>query len=223
MQRAGYKASAAPGYESDPVDDYSKRNVVQPDALQIGDDWAMIPANTAIDMGGCGKGYLADELAKMLNKINVSGFRLSLGGDIATFGSDANGDNWVISIQDSRQLDRALDLEIICPFENFAVATSGTFQRKSQVNNKGWHHIIDPTTLKPSITDVKLASVCFGSALQADVMASCVIILGTSRAIDFLKSKHSLAAFIQADDGQNTFNIEFGDIIKSKINSETSH
>jgi thiamine biosynthesis lipoprotein len=76
LQRAGYTKSALPGYENDTQANYSNRVVVGVDELEIGDNWARIPFRTALDFGGFGKGYIADQLSKTLDAANIQGYWL---------------------------------------------------------------------------------------------------------------------------------------------------
>jgi thiamine biosynthesis lipoprotein len=210
LQRTGYKRSAVPGYEHDVVDDYSRRRVGSIEELQIGQDWAEIPSDTAIDMGGCGKGYLADKLGRILMDIDVANYRLSLGGDIATAGTDELGDKWLIGIQDATNLGGEIQKTIECPVKPFAVATSGTFKRKGYVADKDWHHIIDPITLESAVTDVRLATVCADMALQADVLASCAVIVGSKNAASLIKPLGASAMLLQGDSQNAPFEKHFG-------------
>jgi len=211
LQRAGYIASAMVSYENDPQEDYSTKQVVGINQLTVGDYWASIPHGTVLDMGGCGKGYLADQLGRVLQESSVRGYWLSLGGDVATMGYDENGASLTINIQNASQLDSVLNQIITCPAEPAAVATSGTFKRKEQGVGEGWHHIIDPTTLKPAITDIRLATVCAETAVEADVLASCAIILGSRKATGFLKKRGVVAALLQCIDKQGqSFERQFG-------------
>lgn len=82
LQAAGYDHSLVKGYEQDSQDDHSHKVVAPVERLEIGDGWARIPFGTAIDLGGCGKGYLADVLAGMVPSY-IHGYWFSLGGDIA--------------------------------------------------------------------------------------------------------------------------------------------
>ncbi len=220
LQSAGYKRSAVPGYENDPTDDYSRRHVVLSDQLQIGDDWAQIPTDTAIDMGGCGKGYLADKLGYMALSVGITRYRFSLGGDIATAGTDEVGHNWLIGIQDANNLAGELSTTIECPIEPFAVATSGTFRRQHHIADKDWHHIIDPVTFKPAVTDVRLATVCAETALLADVMASCAVIVGADKAAGLVKPLGARSMFIQGMNSNKSFEKSFGRFIMRESISE---
>lgn len=213
LQRAGYTQSAAKGYEADPQEDHSRKRVVSVENLEIGEDWALIPYGTALDLGGCGKGYLADRLGETLQGKGVIGYWLSLGGDVATFGHDAEGNTITLNIQSSNSLDNVVDWIVDCPSQHAAAATSGTFRRKTQTGDN-WHHIIDPKTRKPAVTDVRLATVCASTALEADVLASCAVILGSQKAPAFLKKNGVVAMLLQCvDDDGVYFEKKFGSSI----------
>ena len=220
LQRMGYRHSAVPGYEDDSIDDYSRRKVVGIDQLQIGDDWVYIPKDTAIDLGGCGKGYLADKLGHIATEIGLEGYRFSLGGDIATYGVDESGHKWLVGIQDATNLSGEISKIIECPVEPFAIATSGTFRRKSYAAEFDWHHIIDPMTLKSAITDVRLATICAESALVADVLASCVVIVGSKKASDFVKPLGATSMLLQADNQAMAFEKSYGPFIIKQLAKE---
>lgn len=183
LQRAGYVHSLVEGYEADPVDDHSARQVVPVERLQVGDDWASIPYGTALDLGGCGKGYIGDVLAAMMRNREIQGFWFSVGGDVVTYGSDAGGEPWTVSVVESIQRPGRVLARVAMPDAGpYAVATSTTRLRKGERQGKAWHHIIDPRTGTPAETDLSLASVWSSSLLEADVLASCLIIEGLSAA-----------------------------------------
>ena len=205
LQKTGYIKSAASGYQNDSQIDYTNRRVVDIDRLVIEDNSAQIPYGTAIDLGGCGKGYLADQLGQILQNKSDQGYWLSLGGDIVTMGYDKLGQPINLNIQDANDLSSTTNWIIGCPIEHFAVATSGTFKRIGQDNKKDWHHIIDPLTQKPAETDIRLATVCADTAIKADVLASCAVILGSKVAIRFLKAQGVKSAILQCVDENGVF------------------
>jgi len=215
LQRAGYTKSFLPGHENDIQDDYSNRVVVPASELEIGDDWAKIPFGTSIDLGGCGKGYLADQLASDLPDF-VKGFWFSLGGDIVAGGQNDLGQPWTVHIaNDVNQEEQKPFTFQSDDFEKFAVATSGTNIRRGLNDKKTrWHHIIDPRTLLPSTSDIQLASIYCKSALKADVLASSAIIVGSDEAIEFLKSHGVQASLLQTVSNED---ISFGDNLKSVV------
>lgn len=214
LHRAGYIQSAAPGYENDVQENYSKRSVTLPERLKIGEDWAQIPHGTALDLGGCGKGYLADLLATYLDSQKTDGYWLSLGGDIITKGLDENNTAIQVAIQSAKNPQIRHHNQITCPVSTLAIATSGTFVRENQKNTGLRHHIIDPQTTRPANTDVVLATVCASSAVLADVLASCAVILGSKEAVPFLIKQGASSVLLQCyDKKQGMFDIVYGDNI----------
>lgn len=198
LQRAGYKNSAVQGYENDAAPDYTDRRVVPSKELEIGETWALIPHGSAIDLGGMGKGYLADQLGRRLREISVAGYWLELSGDIATYGVTAESEPIAVALQDARDSGKKrTDMLVVCPEEPFGLATSGTFRRNTQSATDIVHHIIDPRTGQSATTDVLLATVCASTALEADVLASCAVTLGASKADTFLRERKMPAWVLQ--------------------------
>lgn len=194
LHRSGYVQSALPGYENDPQTSYANRSIVDANKLHISESQALIPYGTALDMGGCGKGYLADQLGNYLRDITeVMGYWLSLSGDIATHGKDEYGSPITVGIQSAKNANSASNWTIICPEEPFGIATSGTFRRENQNHDKP--HIIDPRTGQSADTDILLATICASDTITADVLASCAVILGSDHAPNFL-SKLGISDFL---------------------------
>lgn len=193
LQSSGYRRSMVRGNESDYVDDFSSRRVVDWKKLKLNTNAACIPVDTAIDLGGCGKGYIAEKLREHLK--DLPGYWLSMGGDIAAFGTDNFGEPWRVSIQSAK--DPLNDIGFVeLPTTGLqAAATSGTISRSGGEGPGAWHHIIDPRTCHPAKTDLQIATVVCGSALKADVLASCAIILGSELAPGFLLS-HGVEDFL---------------------------
>ena len=199
LQLSGYTHSMVKGCENDTQDDHSLKNVVDIKFLEIGDNWANIPYRTALDMGGCGKGYLADMLATSMLE-DVQGYWLSLGGDIVYGGTNDQGLAWKIDIQkaDKQHLISNIGWIETVSNQDRAVATSGIIARRGLKQGTNWHHIIDPRTLKPAKTDILLATINAKSALRADVLATCAVILGTGAAPSFLKQQGISNFLLQA-------------------------
>jgi len=200
LHRAGYKQSFVEHYQDDVQDDYSARTVVQVERLEVTDTTACIPYGTALDLGGCGKGYLADLLANTIVPDWLDGYWLSLGGDVVGEGCDGSGKPWKVAIQSAFKDNTASRWCLQTTGKRFAAATSGTGVRTGTQQGKRWHHIIDPRTLQPSNSDVRMATVFDESAVRADVLASCAVILGTRQALPFLKTQGAQAAYLQGRD-----------------------
>ncbi len=199
LQRAGYTHSMVAAHAHDQVDDYSNRSVVPWSKLEIGDDWASIPYGTAIDLGGCGKGYAGDLLADLIDaRDDVQGYWFSLGGDIVARGLDEHRHPWVIQVEDMVGTRTIAGQCVTSGRERYAVATSSILRRKGTKAGKAWHHLIDPRTNRPARTDTATASVCASTALVADVLASCAVILDSGQAADFVSARGATGVLLQS-------------------------
>lgn len=198
LQRAGYKGSWPTPESFDPKLDYAARQtLVAATSLKIDDHTAKIPANSAIDSGGIGKGYLLDQLAKYLEDREILNYWLSLGGDIIASGHDIDNEAWLIQVQHATAPDQLVGV-ITNEKRRLAIATSGITKRKGE----NWHHIIDPKTGRSALTDILTVSLVAEDATTADVYAKCVVILGSKKADEFISSKGIKIAYIQTVDGK---------------------
>lgn len=201
LYRYGYNKSFISSHINDLTPNYSASEVTDWKNLKIGTNGAKIPMNTAIDLGGCGKGYLADKLAEIIKSYEVNDFWVSLGGDIVASGNDVDYEPWNVYIQNAYDPSYSLEDAISYSDKTLHIASSGTIVRRSKINEKTYHHIIDPKTYKPADTDVLLATVNAKSTLLADVLASCAVILGSAKAIKKLRSMGADGLIMQLDDG----------------------
>jgi thiamine biosynthesis lipoprotein len=189
LQRSGYLYSMVA--EETDAPDFSKRKMAKIENLEIGEDWMRIPED-AIDLGGIGKGYVADHLASLL--IGTSeGFCFSLGGDIVARGFDETGKPWNITIQsaENREEDSAFFTSTL---EQYGVATSGYVRDK---DGKVQEHQINPTSHIETDTTYDMCSVAAKNATTADVFASCILLGGKKYAEKYVKEGIVDAVFLQ--------------------------
>ena len=207
LHRAGYTHSAVDTYKNDYTENYEHRSVTTVNQVKITPKSITIPANTAIDFGGIGKGYLADNLAKLPELKSVDGFWFSIGGDIIGSGVDESGDFWKVAIQDAQNPLHTLKDDTLPQSQQFSIASSGTIVKKfsAQYKHSNTHHIIHPTTLKPATTDILLATIMAPSTCEADVLASCAVLLGSKQAKAFLQNQGINVAILQKDNQEATF------------------
>lgn len=129
------------------------------EVLEVGQGWATLRAGHALDLGGVGKGWLADRLAERLGDAAVN-----LGGDLRALGAGPDGTGWCVGLCDGSAL----------LVTDAGVATSGISGRRWA----GGHHLVDPRTGLPARTDVAAVSVVAADALTAEVLAKTAVISG---------------------------------------------
>jgi len=195
LQRAGYVHSMTREHNIAP--DYSECEIAQPEALEVGDTWARIPKKTALDFGGIGKGYLADELGTYLNT-KTKDYCLSLGGDMYVNGETPHGP-WVIDVQSAARAE-----ENIGTYSGeipFGIATSNVTRTKK---GKAQAHLVDPRSGEVLREGFDMCTVVASTATAADVFASCILISGESLAQDLYKQGDIRAVLLQKN-GQTPF------------------
>jgi thiamine biosynthesis lipoprotein len=141
-----------------------------PDVLQVGSDWACLAPGCAIDLGGIGKGWLADRLCERLENAAVN-----LGGDVAAAGDGPQGQGWSVGLCDGWAV----------ALRRGGVATSGTEARRWATG----HHLIDPRTGLPADTDLSAVSVVAGDTATAEALSKAAILLGSARAGAWLQER----------------------------------
>jgi FAD:protein FMN transferase len=141
------------------------------DVLVFG-HFVWLPGATGFDSGGIGKGLAADIAAREAIEAGADGVLVNLGGDLCARGSSPDGDGWTVSVEHP-QLDAPL---VLVGLMEGAMATSTTLLRRWSVADHERHHLIDPGTGLPAVTDVGLATVVARDAWQAEVLAKALVL-----------------------------------------------
>jgi thiamine biosynthesis lipoprotein len=156
----------------------------------------MLPPGMRLDLGGIAKGWAADQAARRLGVFAPT--LIGAGGDIAVSGPRADGEPWSIGVADPSEPDRNLELLLIA---NGAVATSGRDYRRWQRNGAWQHHIIDPRSGEPAETDVLSATVIAPTAVEAEMAAKMVLIMGSRAGLNWLEEQSTLAGLLVLESG----------------------
>jgi FAD:protein FMN transferase len=162
-----------------------------PDTRQI-----RLPAGLRMDFGGVAKGWAAHQAMLLLSEFGPA--MVNAGGDISISGSKANGYPWQVGIIDPLQPE--MDL-VRLSLRSGGLATSGKDYRKWVQNGVLRHHIIDPRTGEPAITDVLTASVAASSVMEAEMAAKMIFILGTEDGGEWLQEHPQYASLLVMDAG----------------------
>ncbi len=153
---------------------------------------AKIPASTALDFGGIGKGYLLDKLGAYLRTQHIDNFWLSLGGDIICSGVNEADTPWEVLVAAANSDGSVVGQIANETGEVVAIATSGTTKRRAPLNDKQWHHLIDPRTGLPAKTDILTTTVATSTATEADIYAKWLTIVGSAAAKEVVNDHPTL-------------------------------
>jgi thiamine biosynthesis lipoprotein len=132
--------------------------------LELQDTRARLMPGFGVDFGAVAKGLWADEIVGWLGPNSAC----NLGGDIACRGTGPSGNGWPVTFPAD---------DMVFSIEDGGVATSGTEKRRWGSRS---HHLIDPRTGLPCLSDLTRATILANCASTADWVASAVVIGGTA-------------------------------------------
>jgi thiamine biosynthesis lipoprotein len=161
------------------------------------------PLDLKIDLGGIGKGFIADKVTAFLKK-EYQHFIVDAGGDIYASGSNRKEDYpfWAIAVEHPLRPEHPAALLTL---SDVSVATSGRNRRHWTKGNEEKHHIIDPNSQKSAVSDLLSVTVVSDSVTRSDVFAKTLLIAGSARGKILADTLGIAAIFIQ-EDGQVTSN-----------------
>ena len=156
-----------------------------------------------LDLSAIAKGYAVDAVSDLLSEKDVRNFLVEVGGEVRTRGVNPTGKRWLIGIeQPDRPPGTAVDAIAI---GDAAVATSGDYRNYRLIDGRRYSHTIDPVTGMPVDHGLASVTVVETSAARADALATGLLVMGTSRALEFAL-KQGIAVYLveRRDNGYHT-------------------
>ena len=156
-----------------------------------------------LDVGAIAKGYAVEMIARSLEKKGITGYVLNVGGNVRAVGVKGDGEKWTVGIE-SPEDDGELPYLAYLRLSDASLVTSGSYQRYYTVDNKRYHHIIDPLTLMPSEGYVSVSVVCKSSA-DGDALSTALFCMTLSEGLELINSiEDAEAIWVMSDGTQHT-------------------
>ena len=151
-----------------------------------------------VNFNAIAQGYTCDYICGKLEKMGIANYLLEVGGEIMCKGVNAKGKEWGIAI------DKPLDgnfipgssIEAIIEVSGKGLVTSGNYRKFYIEDGEKRSHTIDPRTGYPVKHNLLSATVIAPTAAMADAYATYLMVLGTEKAQEFLKSEAELDALL---------------------------
>ncbi|MDO4436838.1 MAG: FAD:protein FMN transferase [Coriobacteriaceae bacterium] len=160
-------------------------------------------AETVLDVGGIAKGYIADDLAGLLERAGVVRFAINLGGNVLVRGGrpgDAGaspavraGDAWSVGIVNPRD---PAHMRAIVRIADGSVVTSGLHERRFTKGGVTYHHILSPADGMPARTDVASATIIAPRSIDCDGYSTTVLMLGMEEGLAFAEGIDGIEAVL---------------------------
>lgn len=168
-----------------------------------GNTVTLLDPETAIDLGGIAKGWIADALAQLYRDNGVTSGLINLGGNVYALGTKPSGKLWTIGLRDPNVSDGAAVATL--SIDNKSVVTSGLYERHFELDGVDYYHILDPKTGYPAITDLRADTIISDLSLDGDGLSTTAFIFGSSDGMDFVESRGDIDAVFMLEDGSTVF------------------
>jgi thiamine biosynthesis lipoprotein len=175
-------------------------NQTSPDPAQIKLDRTQqsitLPQGVGLDLGGIAKGWTVQQAGQTLGRLGPA--LVDAGGDIVCVGTPPTSSTWQIGVSDPHHPDSDLALLTL---KDETVATSSLARRRWLYQGAPAHHLIDPRTGAPALTDLISVTVIAPRLPEAEIHAKVALILGQTKGLAYLATQPNLSALLVTDDG----------------------
>ena len=152
--------------------------------------------NIEIDVNGIAQGFSVDVLSNFLKENGIVDFIINIGGEIFCSG-DKKGKPWLVAIE--QPLKNIQSQKYILKLSNTALATSGSYRKIKELENKVISHTINPKTFKPIENQLLSVSIMSENCMDADAYATACMSMGLEKSKNFVKKRGIEACFIYKD------------------------
>ncbi len=167
-----------------------------------GNNITLSDPDAMLDLGGIAKGYICDDLVRMLSEGGCANASLSLGGNVYVMGMSFDGDEWNVGVQDPNGDSNTVIATI--PATDVSLVTSGLYERYFEQGGVKYYHILDPKTGYPVKTDLESASIRCESSTTADAYSTILFLLGHDAAKSLVDADDRFEAVFVDDAGNVT-------------------
>jgi len=151
-----------------------------------------------LDLCGIAKGHAIDRMALTIEAFGVRSFLLEAGGEVLARGGHPDGRPWQIGIETPSSTVPAF--QRIVKLDGMALATSGQAINGGSEAGINFSHIIDSRTARPVVNSVASVSVIAESGMQADALATALVVMGSASGLE-LAERLDLAVLFQLREG----------------------
>ncbi|WP_028125669.1 FAD:protein FMN transferase [Eremococcus coleocola] len=154
-----------------------------------------------LEMGGISKGYIGSGVKKIFQKYGITTALINLGGNVIVMGtSPSNDQGWNVGVQDP---DKVRGTVVGARrMKDYAIITSGIYERYLEVDGKKYHHILDPKTGYPLENNISGVTVFAPESVDGDGYSTSLFLMGIDKGLDFVNHLDGVeAVFIDKDHG----------------------
>ena len=148
----------------------------------------------SLDLCGIAKGHALDRMADVLTTRGLNSFLLEAGGEVLARGFHPDGREWRAAVETPGRNPRSF--QRIVKLYGMALATSGDTINGGQEGGVSFNHIINPHTELPISNGVAQVSVIADTAVEADALATALMVMGSEQGLAFAAQSGIAAMFL---------------------------
>lgn len=157
-----------------------------------------------LDFSSIAKGYGIDVLVSHLQKHGIKNYLVDIGGEAKASGFNSEGRVWRLAINTPTEDADVDDMELIINLDDKAIATSGNYRNVYTIDGKKYSHTINPRTGFPERSSLLSATVIADQCMDADAIATILMLLGVEKGINYLEKEPKVeACMIYDEDGDS--------------------
>jgi thiamine biosynthesis lipoprotein len=146
-----------------------------------------------LDLGGLGKGYVAQAALNMIHQAGFHSAMVNAGGKIVTGDAPRGREGWRIGITLPEEKEKIIPRLLL--LKNTSVATSGDIYQYVDIGGKRYSHIIDPKT-GLGITTQRTVTVIAKNGAISDWLSTACSVLTMDKAFALIKKVGGAALLI---------------------------
>jgi thiamine biosynthesis lipoprotein len=156
----------------------------------------LLPPTMSIDLGGIAKGWIAEQAALRLSGFSTA-CAVNAGGDMFLVGLPEGASAWPVGLEDPLNPDASAGTLEVLPG---GLATSTITKRTWKQGTIRRHHLIDPRTGEPAVTDWLSVTVITAHAYEAEVLAKALLISGSKESEDIARNSGLRFSYLGIDE-----------------------
>ncbi|ALV22298.1 FAD:protein FMN transferase [Carnobacterium antarcticum] len=153
-----------------------------------------------LDLGAIAKGYITDEVVKVLKEHEVDTAIVDLGGNVFVLGHSPRAENadWNVGVQDPFETRGEILGSI--PVSNQTIVTSGIYERFLEVDGMQYHHLMDPETGYPFDNEIAGVSIISEKSIDGDGLSTAAFSDGLEAGLDYIEQIEGVEAIFVTKD-----------------------
>ncbi|WP_373290844.1 FAD:protein FMN transferase [Shewanella aestuarii] len=171
-------------------------------------------ADLYVDLSSIAKGFGVDKIASLLDKYQVSGYLVEIGGEISVKGHKADGSKWRIAVE--KPTEDGQEVQQVIELDTMALATSGDYRIYHEENGERFSHLIDPRSGYPIKHKLASATVLHKSSMTADGYATAMMVLGTEASLALAKEQNLAIMLIEKQ--EQGYQVYYSEAFKPYLN-----